>query len=51
MLGEGRVGNGGVIRELPAAVGMSGGLRSTLDLGWNRRCFPWLRLRREGFFV
>ena len=51
MLGKGGVGNGGVIRELPAAVGMSGGLGSTLDPGWNRRCFPWLRLRRRGFFV
>jgi len=45
MLGKGRVGNGGVIREIPAAVGMGGGLGSTLDPGWNRRCF---RLRRGG---
>jgi len=27
---------------------MGGGLGSTLDLGWNRRCFLWLRFKEGG---
>jgi len=40
MLGKGRVGNGGVIREVPAAVGMSGGLGSTLGSWVESTLFP-----------
>lgn len=48
MLGEGRVGNGGVIRELPAAVGMGGGLGSTLGSWVESTLFPMVASKEEG---